>query len=557
MIPWPGIRALFLDGDNLLAIGKDSNRDEKETVIRRIRIKDGALEVMETLRIRGEFVTAFNTNGMVRIVSKHLPLYPSETLEEPKNWLPIYTLTRNTEDKYESGLLTDCDKVYVASEYSGLETITLLSLPISGPFTGDSAVSVMASGPVHITPQSLYVASFSQVTWLIKEETSRAGTSHWLFEGGQVSVHRFDISEPSRTDYAASGTLPGLSVDWVLISEHNGYLWVFATDRWEGSIPSSRIRVLYEVGDRLIEVGGIEDIGRGEQVEYVRFVDGFGYVVTKPKDDPFSIIDLSDPENPARVGELIFSGFSSYLHTIGPNLMLAVGYEAHDRYSVKGGKVSLFDVSDPADPIELSTWIAPETFEDSSWRQLALLWLEPVEMAMFVIKDEAALWSGAIVFGIDGNSITELGRIDHDDETAHAGGGFSTDCRTLDHDPDEVQDDRLRYELLARRVIACEPGEDFIITDDFYSCSILDFDQHEAAEQLDLLADDELLWSCDGHMWSPAVIGNAFVIGDELWTRSGGSLAVHDSTTLERIALIDLTESDEWPIRAFRPGGNE
>ena len=210
-------------------------------------------------------------------------------------------------------------------------------------------------------------------------------------------------------------------------------------------------------------------------------------------------------------------------------------------------------MSDPADPVELSTWIAPETFEGSDWSQLAFLWLEPVEMAIFVINDMGK-WSGAIVFDIDGNSITELGRIDHDDKIE---GGFSTDCRTLDHDPDKVQDDRLRYELLDRLVIACEPGEDFIITDDYFSCRIMGSDLHEAAEQLDLLADDELLWSCDGHMWSPAVIGSAFVIGDELWTLTGGSLAVNDSTTLERIALIDLTESDEWPIRAFRSGGNE
>ena len=544
---------MFLDGDNLLVIGEDYNHNGSETIIRRIQIGNDAPEIIETLSISGEYVTATNTDGMVQIVSKHIPVRTSETFEEPEDWLPTYTLTRNTEDKYESGLLTDCQKMYVASEYSGLETTTLLSLPISGPLTGDSTVSVMASGPVHITPQSLYVASFSRVTWLIIEDTYHAGT-HWRFEGGQVSVHRFDISEPSRTDYAASGTLPSLSVEWVSISEHNGYLRVLATDRWEGSVPSAALSVLHETGDRLIEVGGIEDIGRGERVEYMHFVHDLGYVVTQPKEDPFniSIMDLSDPENPVRVGELMIPGFSSYLHSIDPNLVLAVGYESRDPYSIEGSIVSLFDVSDPADPIELSTWIAPETFEGSDWFQLSFLWLESVEMAVFVIMDMGKWSAGAIVFDIDGNSITELGRVDHDDKIE---GGFSTDCRTLDHDPDEVPDDRLRYELLDRRVIACEPGEDFIINDGYYSCVIMGSDLHEAAEQLDLLADDELLWSCDGHVWSPAVIGNAFVIGDELWTLTGGSLAVHDSTTLERIALIDLTESDEWPIRAFRPSG--
>lgn len=336
-------------------------------------------------------------------------------------------------------------------------------------------------------------------------------------------------------------------------------------------MPSSRIRVLQEKDGSLIEVGSIEDIGRGKQVEHVYFVDDLGYIVTRdivdnfyPIVDPFYVLDLSDPKNPSAVGDLKIPGFSSYLQAIDLSSMLVVGFDAYDRFSIKGGKISLLNVSDPFMSDERATWTASAAFEDSSWNHRALLWLESDKLALFVIDDQEALWAGAIVLEVDGDSITELGRITHGDEitigdeppTIEGGSHLWTDCRMLDHDPAEVQDDDLRFSLSARTVLACEPGENFI-TGGFYSCFVMNPGLHEAAERHDLLAENELLWDCDGHFWVPPVIRGGFVVGDELWTLSGGRIAVNDLTTLERIALIDLTETDEWPIRAFRPAGNQ
>ena len=286
-------------------------------------------------------------------------------------------------------------------------------------------------------------------------------------------------------------------------------------------------------------------------------VDNFYPIV-----DPFYIIDLSDPQNPSAVGELKAPGFSSYLHAIDLNSMLVVGFDTYDGFSVKSGKISLLNVSDPSMPDERATWTASAAFEDSSWNHRALLWLESAELALFVINDYEALWSGAIVLEVDGNSITELGRITHHNDelpTIEEDPYSWTDCRVLDHDPTEVRDDdSLRFVLSARTVLACEPGEDFVTEDGYYWCSIMDSGLHEAAELHDLLTKDELLWSCGGtSIWRPPQIGGGFVIGDELWTFSGGRIAVNDLNTLERIALIDLTETDEWPISAFRSGENE
>lgn len=580
VIPWTA-RALFLDGNNILIIGDhyppNGYEDEKVTVIQRIQVKDDVPEIMETLRVEGRYVVADSIEGTVRVVVSGYYGYPQlndsgqvEITNTLENWLPTYTLTRNA-NEYESGILTDCKRVYVPSEFSETEVTTVLNLPISGPLSSDGygTVSVMASGPVHVTSEDFYVASFAQKTWLVKEDESGSRTIRYIYEGSQVSLHRFDISGLNLVDYRASGTLPDLSVRRVAIDVHDEHLRVVTTDRWEGSMPSSRIRVLQEKDGSLIEVGSIEDIGRGKQVEHVYFADDLGYVVTRdmvdnfyPIVDPFYIIDLSDPQNPSAVGELKAPGFSSYLHAIDLNSMLVVGFDTYDGFSVKSGKISLLNVSDPSMPDERATWTASAAFEDSSWNHRALLWLESAELALFVINDYEALWSGAIVLEVDGNSITELGRITHHNDelpTIEEDPYSWTDCRVLDHDPTEVRDDdSLRFVLSARTVLACEPGEDFVTEDGYYWCSIMDSGLHEAAELHDLLTKDELLWSCGGtSIWRPPQIGGGFVIGDELWTFSGGRIAVNDLNTLERIALIDLTETDEWPISAFRSGENE
>ena len=579
VIPWTAVETLLLDGDNLLVIGDyyhhDGYTDEKITVIQRIRVENDTPEIMETLRVKGRYIIADNVEGMARLViSGNYGRYPRlddsgqvRTTDILEDWLPTYTLTRNA-NEYESGMLTDCKRVYIPSEFSETDITTVLNLPISGPLSSDGTVSVMASGPVQIASGAFYVTSLARTTWLVKEDGQYI---QYLYKGSQVSLHRFDISEPNRLDYRASGTLPDLIVSRVSIDAHDGYLRVITTDRWEGSMPSSRIRVLQEKDGSLIEVGRIEDIGRGKQVEYVYFADDLGYVVTRdmvdnfyPIVDPFYVIDLSDPKNPSVVGELKVPGFSSYLQAIDLSSMLVVGFDTYDRFSVKGGKISLLNVSDPSTPDERATWTASATFEDSSWDHRALLWLESARLALFVINDPEALWAGAIVLEVDGDSITELGRITHGDEitigdeppTIEEGSHLWTDCRMLDHDPAEVQDDDLRFSLSARTVLACEPGEAFI-TGGFYSCFVMGSDLHEAAERHDLLTENELLWDCDGHFWVPPVIRGGFVTGDELWTLSGGRIAVNDLTTLERIALIDLTETDEWPIRAFRPAGNQ
>ena len=105
-------------------------------------------------------------------------------------------------------------------------------------------------------------------------------------------------------------------------------------------------------------VGKLTDYGENERIYAVRFLMDKAYIVTFKETDPLFVVDLSNPENPEIKGELKISGYSSYLHPINKDLVLGIGKE--DR----NVKVSLFNVSDPENPIEVDRYLLKEYWSD-------------------------------------------------------------------------------------------------------------------------------------------------------------------------------------------------
>jgi inhibitor of cysteine peptidase len=134
---------------------------------------------------------------------------------------------------------------------------------------------------------------------------------------------------------------------------------------------------VYVLNDDLKQTGAILDLGLTERIYSARFVGDRGYLVTFRQTDPFYVLDLSDPEHPVRTGELKIPGFSSYLHPLTSELVLGVGSE--------DGKVklSLFDVSNPANPQELDKYFLDEYWSEVSSNHHAFL-QDPKHLAFFM-----------------------------------------------------------------------------------------------------------------------------------------------------------------------------
>ena len=96
--------------------------------------------------------------------------------------------------------------------------------------------------------------------------------------------------------------------------------------------------------------GKLTGIAQGEEIYAARYFNDMAYFVTYRNTDPLFAVDLSDETNPVILSELKITGFSEYLHFWGSDKLVGIGYETDpDSGERKGLKLSMFDISDPAD----------------------------------------------------------------------------------------------------------------------------------------------------------------------------------------------------------------
>jgi len=175
-------------------------------------------------------------------------------------------------------------------------------------------------------------------------------------------------------DLEASGTVTGKPLNQFSLDEYNDNLRVAMTvgSNWwwfgfgDGGARQSA-NDIYVLDEDLRLRGELTDLGLEERIYSARFIEDKGYVVTFKQVDPFYVLDLSDPMNPEKKGELKIPGYSSYLHPIAKNKILGIGEENNKV------KVSLFDVSDPADPTELAKYNLDEYYSEVSQTHHAFL----------------------------------------------------------------------------------------------------------------------------------------------------------------------------------------
>ncbi|MBD3856167.1 MAG: beta-propeller domain-containing protein [Acidobacteria bacterium] len=318
-------------------------------------------------------------------------------------------------------LLLDCGSIYRPEQTSDWSILSVLHLDLDegGPVT---TTGLIADGwTVYASRSNLYVA-----------QTSNSWSWWWGWAPAEMStvIHKFELdpSAPEPVQYVASGDVKGWILDQFSMSEYDGHLRVAATefDWWWGATPdtepASSVSVLKDddLGN-LREVGHVGGLGPGERIFAVRFMGAKGYVVTFEQIDPLYTLDLSDPAQPKVVGELEVTGFSSYLHPIGNDWLLAVGQEADEEGRVIGLAVSIFDVRDFADPKLAHRYLIEGEEDTWSWSEAlhdhhAFTYHRGVLSIPAYIGGAQERFGGLLVLAVDPeDGIFELGRIDHQD----------------------------------------------------------------------------------------------------------------------------------------------
>lgn len=210
-----------------------------------------------------------------------------------------------------------------------------------------------------------YSSSLSQDSKLKLENDLQNSVGEYLKlhkrEIESTMINQIDLAN---FELKATGSIPGTLLNSFSMDEYNNSLRVATTTAnnvWglPINIPNTEsINDVYILDKNMKISGSVLDMGAGERIYSARFVGNLGYVVTFKETDPFYVLDLSNPSNPKKVGELKIPGYSSYLHPISDKLILGVGKEDENV------KLSLFDVSNPGNPTEVAKYNLKEYWTD-------------------------------------------------------------------------------------------------------------------------------------------------------------------------------------------------
>ncbi len=462
---------------------------------------------------------------------------------EISDWLPTYTLNANGTST--SGQLTDCANVHAPAEFAGFGSLSVVTIDGGEGLSTPGAASVLASGQnVYASTNSMWISTNQWYDWGTFDDSERAAAE----ASYTTQIHGFTIGSDT-PEYLASGSVRGHLLNQFSLSEYDGVLRVASTDGsiWGRQEDSESFVTTFAIEEtELTQLGQVGEMGKGEQIFAVRFVGDVGYVVTFRQTDPFYTVDLSDPANPEVLGELKITGFSGQLHPLGPNHVLGIGQEATNEGRTTGAKVTLFDVSDLANPTDVANWTVDNSWSDAQWDHKSFLWWPQEKLAVIPVQNWNEQFFGAVAFRIDldAGTITEAGRVTHEPDAADTTG--STECEVLPADifnqfqgregelggmAEEMQ--FMGNEGQFQDCASGQTGASGMYCEPWDWLPLTDADKDAAGIDGTL----EFCW-LEGPGQDPIV--RTIVIGDTLWSLSWSRLQANDLVTLEAGDFISI-----------------
>jgi uncharacterized secreted protein with C-terminal beta-propeller domain len=306
--------------------------------------------------------------------------------------------------------------------------VSVVTINPANPDPRNSAAVLGSAGTVYASTDNLYIATqrWPQAVPMVLSDRA-IGAPAPMPTPPDTELHRFDISDPTRAVYAASGKVRGTVLNQWSLSEHRGYFRVATTEEQFGSPegpPSSAsfVTVLTASGGELKEVASIKDIAPGERIYGVRYIGDLGYVVTFKQIDPLHVIDFSTPTAPKILGELEIPGYSAYLHPVADGFLLGIGQDATTDGRPLGTVVSLFDVRDPTKPTRLDKVTIANGHSPIEYDHHAFTWWEPTKLAIvpaetydieLANQGKPSQFSQAYGYRVSDGKITEVGRASH------------------------------------------------------------------------------------------------------------------------------------------------
>lgn len=314
-----------------------------------------------------------------------------------------------------------CDQTYLPEPGQIAEgLLTVLTFGTSTPNDVDATTILGRAGVIYASQDWLVVAQhdyrFDTFLGLPAEESA---------------LHAFSLAG-STTSYAASTKVAGSVPNQFALDESEGILRVVTSEQMRAEIDPAvgptpilvapaatsvtHVTTLQTGPSSLVELGRGPDLGVGEQLRSVRYVDDRVYVVTFRQIDPLFVVDLSDPTAPTLRGEVEIPGFSTYMHPLDASHLLTIGTEVDpETNQTLGLSLQIFDVSDPTAPTQTQKTVMSMSSSAAQYDHHAFVFDAETGLLAIPIESYGVSFESALaLFDVSLTSgITERGRIAH------------------------------------------------------------------------------------------------------------------------------------------------
>lgn len=288
-----------------------------------------------------DLVTPGKDRGRRAALAHNREAVRASTIED---WLPTITAGGGSAEQ-----LLDCTDVAIPPDELALDTVSVVGFDAATPADVDAIGLAGATDIAYESTDHLYLAASPSWDSLGCFDVGFCADVRWRPSTTGGTTYLFDLElDGTSATHVASGEVEGAVADRWAMDEVGGVLRVAVGPTTEtGSFNS--VVTFERDGEDLVELGRLDDLGRGEEIRSVRWFDGLAILVTFRQVDPLYAIDLTEPADPTLLSELKIPGFSSYLHPLGPDRLVGIGEGPGTGGAGWGAQAGLFDVRDLAD----------------------------------------------------------------------------------------------------------------------------------------------------------------------------------------------------------------
>jgi uncharacterized secreted protein with C-terminal beta-propeller domain len=331
------------------------------TSVKLYDIKDRANpELLKSIDIEGSYLTSRKIGSDVYFVINSYPDY-FDINPAASDLIPGYRETSG-DSKTQVSLqpVASYDQIGYIPPVQAASFITIASLSMTDADKAVSKTVIVGSGEnVYASADNLYIAQtswpvYDGIGMPIADQTQNTVVTKFSLKAGEII-------------YQAAGKVRGHILNQFAMDEYDSYFRIATTISGYVNNRDTSTNNVFVLDASLKVTGALEDVAPGESIYAVRFMGKRAYMVTFLHVDPLFVIDLAQPEDPKILGKLKIPGYSNYLQPYDETHLIGIGHEVDPSIdaglvhtenavyytAIQGVKLSLFDVSDVSNPIEV------------------------------------------------------------------------------------------------------------------------------------------------------------------------------------------------------------